>query len=194
MTSTPLPTAIVDTNILHPAGMRDILLQVAECELCKLKWSPDIRSELISTIRKVRPDLDHARFETHTLVLMDRFFRHGLVTGYEHLIESLEGINEKDRHVAAAAIQGSCGVILTHNLKHFPADALAPHGIVAQKPDDFLVPILLANPDEFCEAAREHRNRLTKPPYDVDAYLTKLTRDGLNKTAAELKYYSYLLE
>lgn len=32
------------------------------------------------------------------------------------------------------------------------------------KPDDFLMPILLANPDEFCEAAREHRISLMKPP------------------------------
>ncbi len=128
------------------------------------------------------------------MALMDKFFRHGLVTGYEHLIDSLEGIDKKDRHVAAAAIQGSCSVILTHNLKHFPADALGPHGIVAQKPDDFLVPILLANPDEFCEAAREHRTRLKNPPYDVEAYLTKLARDGLNKTAAELKYFAYLLD
>jgi len=173
--------------------MRDILLQVAENELFKLKWSPEIRNELISTIRKVRPDIDHARFKAHTLVLMDRFFRDDLVTGYEHLIDSLGGIKDKDRHVAAAAIQGSCDVILTHDLKHFPADVLRPHGIVAQKPDDFLVPILLANPDEFCEAAREHRARLKNPAYDVEAYLTKLARDGLNKTAAELKYFAHLL-
>ncbi len=119
MTSTPVLTVIADTNILHPAGLRDILLRVAETDLYRLKWSPDIRRELISTIHKVRPDLDHAQFEAHTLVLMDDFFRHGLITGYKHLIDSLEGIDEKDRHVAAAAIQGSCDVILTHNLKHF---------------------------------------------------------------------------
>lgn len=193
MTSLLVPTAIVDTNVLHPAGMRDILLRVAETDLYRLKWSPDIRGELIRTIRKVRPDLDHAQFERHTLALMDRFFRHGLVAGYTHLIDSLAGIDEKDRHVAAAAIHGSCNVILTHNLKHFPADTLAPHGIVALKPDDFLVPILLANPDEFCEVAREHRIRLTNPPYDVEAYLKKLTREGLKKTAAELKYFAHLL-
>lgn len=194
MTSTSRPTAIVDTDILHPAGMRDILLRVAETDLYRLKWSPDIRSELIRTIHRVRPDLDHAQFERHTLALMDAFFRHGFVTGYEHQIDDLEGIHDKDRHVAAAAIQGSCDVILTHNLRHFPADALAPHGIVAQKPDDFLVPLLLANPDEFCGAAREHRASLTKPPYDVEAYLTKLAREGLNRTAAELRYFAYLLD
>lgn len=193
MTSTPVPSVIVDTDILYPAGMRDILLRVAETGLYRLKWSPDIRKELISTIRKVRPDLDHKQFERHTLALMDRFFRQGLVTGYEHYIDDLEGIHEKDRHVAAAAIKGSCSVILTHNLKHFSADTLVSHRIAAMKPDDFLVPILLANPDEFCAAAREHRTCLTKPPYDVEAYLTKLARDGLPKTAAELSYFAYLL-
>lgn len=194
MTSTPVPTAIVDTNVLHPAGMRDILLRVAETDLYRLKWSPDIRSELIRTIHKVRPDLDREKFETNTLALMDEFFHDGLVTGYEPHIDDLEGIDAKDRHVAAAAIQGACSVILTNNLRHFPADVLAPHGIIAQKPDDFLLPILLKNPDEFCEAAREHRVSLTKPPYNVEAYLTKLARDGLNKTATELTYFAYLLD
>lgn len=194
MTNTPLPTAIADTNILQPAGMRDILLRVAETDLYRLKWSPDIRRELIGTIRKIRPDIDHSHFEAHTLARMDKFFCHGLVTDYEHLIDSLTDIDEKDRHVAAAAIQGSCDVILTHNLKHFPADALAAHGIMPLKPDDFLAPILLANPEAFCRAASEHRNSLTKPPYDVDSYLKKLARDGLNRTAIELRYFAYLLD
>ena len=194
MTSTPVPTAIVDTNVLHPAGMRDILLRVAETDLYRLKWSHDIRNELIRTIHKVRPDLDHAQFERHTLALMDDFFRDGLVTGYEPHIDDLEGIDANDRHVAAAAIQGMCNVILTNNLRHFPADVLAPHAIMAQKPDDFLAPILLMNPAEFCEAAREHRISLTKPPYNVEAYLAKLSRDGLSRTATELKYFAYLLD
>lgn len=194
MTSTPIPTAIADTNVLHPAGMRDILLRVAETDLYRLKWSPGIRGELIRTIVNVRPDLDLAQFERHTLARMDTFFRHGLVTGYEPHIDDLEGIDAKDRHVAAAAIHGACSVILTNNLRHFPADVLAPHGIMAQKPDDFLAPILLMNPDEFCEAAREHRVGLTRPPFDVEAYLAKLSRDGLIRTAAELKFFAHLLD
>lgn len=135
----------------------------------------------------MRPDLDHVQFEVYTLARMDHFFRETTVTGYERLIDDMKGVHKKDRHVAAAAKQGSCGVILTNNLKHFPASALAPHGIVAQKPDDFLLPILLANPVEFCEVAREHRISLTKPPYDVEAYLEKLARDSLSKTASELR-------
>lgn len=194
MTRSLTPTAIADTDILYPPGLRDILLQVAEYELYQLKWSSDIRRELKNTFVRLRPDLDPERFEKYTLAQMDVFFREALVTGYERRIKDLTGVHEKDRHVLAAAIQGSCDVILTHNLKHFPADALASHGIVAQKPDDFLVPILLANPDEFSAAAREHRTRLTKPPYDVEAYLTKLARDGLRKTAAELKFFAYLLD
>ncbi|MYD38108.1 MAG: PIN domain-containing protein [Chloroflexi bacterium] len=144
MISTPAPSVIVDTDILCPAGIRDILFRVAETDLYRLKWSPDIRRELISTIRKVRPDLDHAQFERHTLALMDQFFHDGLVTGYEHYIDDLEGIHVNDRHVVAAAIKSSCSVILTHNLKDFPAESLASHGIVAMKPNDFLMPILLA--------------------------------------------------
>lgn len=37
-----------------------------------------------------------------------------------------------DRHVLAAAIQARADVIVTFNLRHFPADALAAQGLEAQ--------------------------------------------------------------
>lgn len=47
-----------------------------------------------------------------------------LVTGYEHLIASLDLPDRKDRHVLAAAIQCAATVIVTSNLKDFPIHAL----------------------------------------------------------------------
>ena len=60
-----------------------------------------------------------------------------MVAGYESLIEHFALPDPTDRHVVAAAVAGEAEVILTLNLKDFPADRL-PAGIVALAPDQFL--------------------------------------------------------
>jgi len=66
---------------------------------------------------------------------MDAHVMDSLVTGYERLIETLDLPDPDDRHVLAAAIAGGADVLVTKNLKDFPADRLAPFGIEAQHPD-----------------------------------------------------------
>gem|GEM_PF-5005500 len=69
---------------------------------------------------------------------MDEHFPEAVVSGYETLIAELDLPDVHDRHVLAAAIHGCASVIVTLNLRDFPADRLAPHGLEAQHPDDFI--------------------------------------------------------
>jgi len=56
------------------------------------------------------------------------------------LAASLEGIpDEGDKHVLAAAITGHAQVIVTSNIKDFPAAYLSQFDILRQTPDDFLI-------------------------------------------------------
>jgi hypothetical protein len=57
-----------------------------------------------------------------------------------------------DRQVLAAAIRTSADVILTFNIKDFPADSLAPYGIETCHPDPFLVDQLDLDPQTVCLA------------------------------------------
>jgi hypothetical protein len=43
-----------------------------------------------------------------------------------------------DRHVLAAAIKCQADVIVTENLRHFPASAISSFGLIAQSSDDFI--------------------------------------------------------
>jgi hypothetical protein len=106
---------------------------------------------------------------------------------------SLELPDPDDRHVLAAAIVGRCDVIVTQNLKDFPADALDRYVIDKQHPDEFLSNHLHLAPGTFCDAVRKVRSRLKNPPYDVNEYLENLTRQGLVATVAELKTFAQLL-
>ena len=77
---------------------------------------------------------------------MNEAVRDCLVTGYEDLIESLFLPDPDDRHVLAAAIRADAEVIVTFNLKDFPAGTLASYNVEAMHPDDYLVSLFDAAP------------------------------------------------
>jgi hypothetical protein len=185
-------TALLDANVLYPAPVRDILMQLAVEDLFQAKWSADIHREWIEALLRHEPHRDRTALE-RTRLLMDTAVRDALITGYEALIAGLELPDMNDRHVLAAAIVGRCDVIVTRNLHDFPEDALKPYGIEAQHPDDFLANHLHLAPDKFCVAVRKVRARLKNPPYSVGDYLAVLTRQGLVTTVSELEQFAELL-
>jgi len=184
--------ALLDANVLYPAPMRDVLMQLAVTDIFKAKWSEDIHREWIDALMRNEPDRERAALE-RTRDLMNQATRDCLVTGYDALIPSLDLPDPDDRHVLAAAIVGRCDVIVTQNLKDFPDDALKPYGIETQHPDDFLSDHLALAPGLFCAALRKTRARLKNPPYTAEDYLAILTHQGLVATAAELEQFRELI-
>ena len=150
MTSKTPQIAILDTNILYSAGMRDILLQLAALELFQAKWSSDIHRELMKTFGSKRLDLDPATIQRMWLE-MNFYFPNALITDYEHLIDDADLPDPDDRHVLAAARHGHCDTIITQNLRDFPGEILIPFGIKVYHPDDFLLVFLETYPDGFFE-------------------------------------------
>lgn len=65
-----------------------------------------------------------------------------LVSGYESLIDGLQLPDQNDRHVLAATIRSGSQAIVTWNLKDFPQVDLAPYGIEAVSPDEFILDLL----------------------------------------------------
>lgn len=185
-------TALLDANVLYPAPLRDLLLQLSVTDLFRAKWTADIHREWINALLEREPHRSRADLE-RTRDLMDRTTRDCLVTKYEHLISSVTLPDRDDRHVLAAAIVGRCNVIVTQNLKDFPDCMLAPYGIEAQHPDPFLSNHLNLAPGIFCGAVQKVRRRLKNPHYSVDEYLENLMRQGLVATVDELKAFAQLL-
>lgn len=185
-------TALLDANVLYPAPMRDILLQMAVDDLFRAKWTSDIHREWIDALLRNEPHRSREALE-RTRDLMDTAVRDALITGYDSMIDSLELPDPDDRHVLAAAIVGRCDVIVTQNLQDFPEAALKRYGIEAQHPDDFLANHLNLAPGKFCSAIRKVRARLKNPPYRVEDYLAILVRQGLVATVAELEPFSQLI-
>jgi hypothetical protein len=123
-------TALLDANVLYPAPLRDLLLQLAVTDLFKARWTADIHREWIESLLKGRPDLQRTMLE-RTRDLMDSHTRDCLVSGYQDLIPSLRLPDPNDRHVLAAAIVGRCDVIVTQNTKDFPDDSVFLTGSIS---------------------------------------------------------------
>ena len=58
-----LYTALFDANVLYPAPMWDILLQLAVTDLFRAKWSADIHREWIEALLRNEPHRDRAALE-----------------------------------------------------------------------------------------------------------------------------------
>ncbi len=184
--------ALLDANILYPAPMRDIFMQLAADDVIRAKWTADIHREWIDALLRNEPHRQRAALE-RTRDLMDRATRDCLVAGYRSLIPALVLPDPDDRHVLAAAIAGRCDAIVTSNLQDFPNAATEPYGIEVRHPDSFLSGCLDLVPGIFCESIRKVRARLVAPPLSVEEYLAVLARQKLAVTAAELERYSALL-
>jgi len=182
-------TVLFDANVLYPAPMRDLLLQLAVTDIFRARWTADIHREWIDALLLNQPHRDRIALEW-TRDQMDTATRDCLVTGYHSLIPSLQLPDPNDRHVLAAAIVGRCDAIVTQNLRDFPDKALAPYGIKAVHPDTFLHAQVGIEPAVFCTAVRKVRARLKRPPYSVDDYLGTLTRQGLVATVSELRQFA----
>jgi predicted nucleic acid-binding protein len=177
--------ALLDANVLYPAPLRDLLLQLAFAGLFQARWSAVIDDEWRRNLLIARPEL--AVQIALTQEVMHRAIPDALVTGYEARIADLSLPDPDDRHVLAAAITAAADVIVTFNLNDFPPAALAPYGVEAQHPDAFLRSFIAAMPYQVLEGVRHCLSRLTRPPIDADTYLKIMRRIGLLETALFLE-------
>ena len=182
----PVLVAFLDASVLYSAPLRDLLLELAVSDAYRAKWSDAVHEEWIRALRRRRPDIARARLE-RTRRLMDAHVRDALISGFEDLVPTIRLPDPYDRHVVAAAIRGEANIILTANLRDFPARALTPYGLVAVHPDRFLARLCRESPDRFLEALERVRVRLRNPPVSRERHLVALRRAGPDKTATEIE-------
>lgn len=141
----PVAVAFLDASVLYPAPLRDLLLELAVSDFYCAKWSDAVHDEWIGALLRNRPDITSTRLE-RTRRLMNAHVRDAVVSGFEDLVPTIRLPDPDDRHVVAAAIRGEADIVLTANLKDFPAAALSPHGLAAEHPDSFLTRLCHESP------------------------------------------------
>ncbi|TDB01724.1 PIN domain-containing protein [Halomonas marinisediminis] len=182
---------VYDACVLYPAPLRDLLMRLATSGLYAAHWTEQIHGEWTRNLLNNRPEL--AKALPRTVKLMNRAVPDALVTGHEPLIPALELPDPDDRHVLAAAIRAGAQLIVTFNLKDFPADTLARFGIEAVHPDTFLEQQFELN-EGWCSGPSIATVRsLRKPPRSAEEYLDTLAACGLIVTADRLREFIEVL-
>jgi predicted nucleic acid-binding protein len=178
--------ATYDACVLHPAGLRDLLVRLATTDLFRAHWSTDILDEMVRSIIRRHPNLTEKQLD-RTRTLMCQAVADCLVTGYEPLINGIDLPDPDDRHVLAAAIKSGSQVIVTENLTDFPADVLEQYDIEAQTPDVFVLHLIDLSPTTVSGAIETQADALRHPPFTVDELFDRLARSGLPRSVAALR-------
>lgn len=127
---------LIDTCVLYPPQLRDLILALAARGLFAPLWSAGIAAEWLHLATR--------EGETSVAAVLERMARRwpqGQAPDGE--AAHLDLPDPGDRHVLAAAIAGGAGAILTFNIRDFPARTLALHGLRAVSPDDFVMDLWL---------------------------------------------------
>ncbi len=172
--------ALLDTNVIYPIISRDLLFWFAYYDLYTPKWSNNIFDEWRDVMIRKGVSESDAINRTNKANLA---FPDACVKNYESLIENLKLPDEKDRHVLAAAIKINANIIVTNNLKDFPASYLDSFGLKAKSLDDFFTDIIDLNQDKAIEAFREMVLHKKNPPLDAFDVLDQFRKINLNDTA-----------
>lgn len=111
-------------------------------------------------------------------------FEEASVEGFELLEPALAEINEKDRHVLAAAIKTSASVVITDNLKDFPADYCAKFDVEPLSADTFFADCISLSPSHTMATLRRMREKLNNPEITPEKLITLCEGEAMLKTAS----------
>lgn len=181
-----MPAVVLDACVLYPAALRDFLLLLVEAEVFQGHMTATILDECFRSILRKRPELNAQKLRKTRDAIEDAF-GDLLIFDYDALVDGLALPDPDDRHVLAAAIQGSVPIILTFNLRDFPAAVLATHGVVAMHPDAFLMACVAESPDSVVAVVRKLADGLRKPPTTLGQTLDRLAEQGLINTVAGIR-------
>jgi hypothetical protein len=165
---------LIDTCVLYPTVMREIVLGVAKAGAFTPLWSARILEEWARAARKLGVGGEaQARAE---IALTEAAFPKACVTVPEGYDARFWLPDANDIHVLAAASTGSADGIMTLNAKDFPKNILAEEGLVRVEPDGFLYDRWLKEPalvDGVASRVLAQARRLSGKDWEMRALLKK---------------------
>lgn len=173
---------LLDTCVLYPTVMREVLLGVAGQGLFEPLWSERILGEWSRAAAKLGAQ-GQVQADTE-IAMVSAQWPKAKVMPMASLLDRLWLPDANDVHVLAAAIAGNADVIITLNAKDFPRNILAEEGLSRADPDAFLVGVHASAPEVVAGAvARVHdeANRLSDRPWDLRKLMKKAQLPRLGK-------------
>ena len=184
-------TVLIDACVLTGALKRNILLSLAEAEFFRPRWSPQILDETERAIAGILLDQGHAdavEKAGRQVARIRTAFSDSSVDGFDRLIPTLPPLPDiGDGHVIAAAIGAGAAIIVTDNLRHFPAEVLEPFGIEAKGADAFIADTIDLDIGRAVQAIQKMRRRFNRPALTAEELLLKFETQGLVESSDMLR-------
>lgn len=182
--------AMLDTSVLWPSLQRDFLLSMAIEGLYRPLWSEAVLEELLEheSLKRRSRGADRQAAEeaaAHLIARMRAEFDDAVVSGWGSLEGSFGLPDPDDEHVVAAAVMGGAGVIVTSNLRDFPAANLPAH-LHVLPPADFAADTVSVDPDRAARALQEIARRYRAPRRTAPELLDLLVARYEMRAVAEM--------
>jgi predicted nucleic acid-binding protein len=174
----------VDTNVLFPYSVMDLMLALTEDGIHEVVWSDFLLDEWERVIVR-----RHRRSPTAAAAITQGIrvhFTEGRVPldAYAGLVDQMPSRDPDDRHHIAAAVAGGAEAIITWNRRDFPAGPLRDLGLRVADPDEYLRELLAEVSDEVVGTViRVATDRRRTPAELADV----LDRAGVGGFAAALR-------
>ena len=176
---------LIDTCVLYPTVMREMVLGVAAQGAFQPLWSARILEEWARAAIKLGAEGEaQARGE---IALLRADWPRAEVAVHPGLLSRLWLPDSDDIHVLAAAVSASAEAVMTLNAKDFPRGVLAEEGLTRVDPDGFLHDLWLADPDPVAAVGAQVLDRareLSGQDWDIRALLKKARLPRLAKALA----------
>ncbi|WP_017318183.1 PIN domain-containing protein [Mastigocladopsis repens] len=189
MSNKASPCVVLDSCVLFPMPLCDTLLRAAEAELYEVHFSQEILDG--ATRNLVKKGRMTSAKATRFQEMLKTHFPEAMVEVPLELVATMTN-HPDDRHVVAAAIIAKVGLIVTSNLKHFRAEALAPFGIEASHPDDFLSYLFDLDSKKMIQVLQQQSKDLNNPPITFTELLDRLEQNNkLLKFVGKIRSYEF---
>lgn len=187
-------SAFLDTCVLVPSVLRDLLLELGTNPAYRPLWSSEVEEELAKVIRRRHKARGRDSDETEAYIKrllrnMNAALPDARVEGWESLVGQIdEAPDPDDKHVIAAAVLGHADVIVTFNLKDFPDGAL-PGDLFAQSPDEFLQDLFGLYPRRIAGELSQIASRTGRkgPRWTVVEVLERLEKERVPGFVADVR-------
>jgi hypothetical protein len=124
----------LDTNVLYPISIADLLLRLGDVALHAIVWSEDLLTEVKRVLVEDK-GLTSAQAAYFCRCVREEFADDEVRReDYEHLVDTMTGKDPGD-HAHAAAARVAATVLLTFNVDDFPEQDMG--GVRVMTPDDY---------------------------------------------------------
>ena len=178
--------AFLDSCVLYPFSLRDILIQFSVEAVFQAKWSSQVREEVIRNVEANNPNAKGKL--NRTFQLMEQAIPD---FSSEPSVETRKSVKEtttdaKDVDILSAAIDGGCTHLVTSNLKDFDIAFASARGVSVIHPDEFLTNLINNNPSAAKAGFDAMIARCKKPPRSKEDYYEAFKANHLPKAAQAL--------